>query len=158
MIGNTEERQAIKELYGAADWSLGRTRPAGVRALSVLSAEAAPLPLIKRTPLSGGAYIDAYGDGDEVFVTVWVYNCGSPEKAHEAMVDHLLTCTAPRLPEAGEKGLQTGDVSFAGVDDPTTSLVFVRDHFLARIHSDGKTPYPIEKMARAVDGLLAVED
>jgi hypothetical protein len=152
MNQSSESRQVVKDLYGFDDWPRGR--PARGRTLAVLSAEAAPLPLIKRQPLSGGGYIDTYGDGAETLVSVWIQHCGSPEDAHEALIDHLMACMAPRLPDAGDRGLSAGDVAFAGHDDPPTSLVFVRDHVLARIHSTGERPYPLREMASIVDDLL----
>lgn len=153
MIGDEKHRAAIKDMYGFENWNEGREALLGVRAVPVLEAAQAPLPLIERSALSGGGYIDMYGEGD-ILVSVRISDCGTPAKAQEALIDHLMICTAPRLPEASERGLETGDVAFVGHDDALTSVSFVRDRWLALIHSCGDTPYRVDEFSKAIDRLL----
>jgi len=153
MIGDENHRAGIKQLYGFESWPQGRELLPEMAHLPVLETTRAPLPLINRSPLSAGGYIDMYGEGDTL-VSVRVNDCGLPVKAREALIDHLMTCTAPRLPEARDKGIEVGDVAFAGHDDGVTSISFVRDRWLVQIHSCGGRPYPVGEFSKSIDDLL----
>ncbi len=150
MIGDNQIRELIKEQYGFADWGRGRERERARQYVSHVPSDVLPLPRIERVAFEGG-YIDTYGDGRETVVTVWIHQHASPDHAREAMIDFLLTCMAPRLPDASEKDLQIGDVAFVGHDETQTSLVFVRDDVFVRVHSVGETDYPIGELADVVD-------
>ena len=136
MIGDNQNRELIKEQYGFADWGRGRERERARQFISHLPSKALPLPRIDRLAIDGG-YIDTYGDGREIVVTVWIHQHASPDHAREAMIDFLMTCMAQRLPDASEKGLQIGDIAFVGLDETQASLVFVRDDVFVRVYSVG---------------------
>ncbi|MCZ6454813.1 MAG: hypothetical protein O6909_11300 [Alphaproteobacteria bacterium] len=150
MIGDDRNRELVKQRYGFADWDRGRERERAQQYVSHLPSDVLPLPRIERVAFDGG-YIDTYGDGGEIVVTVWIHQHASPDRAREAMIDFLMTCMAQRLPDASEKDLQIGDVAFVGHDETQTSLVFVRDDVFVRVHSVGETDYPIGELADVVD-------
>ncbi|MBF0175784.1 MAG: hypothetical protein HQL63_02875 [Magnetococcales bacterium] len=155
MDQTNESRRMLKEMYGFEQWHRGGGGTEKRGAPRALTSKELPLPLINRYPLGGGGHLDTYGDGKVTLVTVYVHPFKEPDKAHEAMIDHLLGCSAPHpLPKADSKGLATGDVSFAGLDDPVTSLSFVRDNYLVRIHSVGETPYPLKAFSASIDALI----
>jgi hypothetical protein len=153
MIGDDQHRNLIKEQYGFADWGRGRAREVRRRHALDLPVKDIPLPRIERQAFDGG-YIDTYGDGQKVIVTVWIYQHASPDQAHEALLDYLMTSMAPRLPDAAERGLHVGDVAFAGYEEAQTSLAFVRNDVFVRVHSVGETDYPIGELAGIVDQRL----
>lgn len=153
MIGDDQHRDIVKERYGFAGWGRGRGRERPRRHLLHLSAREIPLRPIERQAFDGG-YIDTYGDGREVLVTVWIYQLASPEQAREAMVDYLMTSMAPRLPDAAARGLEVGDVAFAGYGEGQTSVAFVRDDVFVRVHSVGETDYPVGELANIIDRMV----
>ncbi len=156
MIDSDERRQALKQAYGFDDWPQGNASPV-LAGSPVLDLDQAPLSLIERTPLPDGAYKDVYGAGKTILASVWVHNCGAPGRAREALVDYLMRHTDPDLPHAAGRGVAAGDVAFMDNQDPPSSIAFIRGPFLARVHSLGENPYPVEEMALVLDALFTAE-
>jgi hypothetical protein len=95
------------------------------------------------------AYIDLYRQrsDSQVRFSVSVIEYSSPEEAHEGLVDFLTTVMAPTLPSAAEKGIEVGDVGFAGYAQVQTGVSFVKDNVFIRVESVGEKAASVKVIA-----------
>ncbi|MFZ1219463.1 MAG: hypothetical protein WAO00_09225 [Chthoniobacterales bacterium] len=152
-----EFRSAIKERYGFAAWPLTPVaRPlAEKRGFVPKQAEVRPFLLERRRALPDhrNAYIDFYhrADDPQVLFSVTVIEHQTPEEAHEALVDFLTTVMAPTLPATSEKGIEVGDVGFAGHAEVQTDVCFTRGTVFIRVQSIGDKEASVKELAEILD-------
>jgi hypothetical protein len=103
-----------------------------------------------------GTYLDEYqiGDDAEARVGVWISEAESHTAAVERLLDVLMMTMAPSLPTGAERGVDVGEIAFAGVGEVPTTVMFVRGPVFVRVVSQGRTPVSIADLARAIDGQL----
>src|SRR5262245_4328578 len=152
-----EFRASIKERYGFAGWVM--TKPAqsvpARRGFVPRQDDLAPFVLERRRALPDqrNAYIDFYrrADAPQVRFSLTVIEHETPEQAHEGLVDFLTTVMAPKLPTVAERGIQAGDVGFAGLADMVTDVFFVTVAVFIRVQSIGEQSAEVKVLAERID-------
>jgi hypothetical protein len=83
-----------------------------------------------------------------------MFECKSVLDAHESLIDVVMTYMARKLPRCGTKGMEIGDICFAGHGDMTVSVIFARFNILTEIQSVGSEPASVDGFARSVDEMV----
>lgn len=150
-------RDAIKEAYGFSEWG-ERARNVATplsRGFLPKTEEIAEHELEERVPFPDqrNAFIDYYrGVADpDVRFAVTVVEHATVEQAHEGLVDLLSTCMAPSLPRIEEKGIDAGDVGFAGHGDLQRAAFFARSNILIQVESVGARQISVKGLAELID-------
>lgn len=153
---------AIKARYGFDSWPAADEAERPV--LEHFIADAGPdsgLTLKARTATAPrrGHYADHYvlpeeaaADGEpSVHILADVATCATAAEAREAMIFALARTMAADLPTGRDLGLELGDLSFWGLDDPPTSVMFVRNNLFVQVASVGRVPTPVQDLAQTLD-------
>jgi len=165
MIDNDDDayRARVKENYSFSEWA-GHTkrgdRQVRITDFKLAAEEISEWKLAEREdlpPSSRQRQIVRYvfnsgGKGRRLVSTV--FECNSVIDAHESLIDVVMTYMAQKLPRCGEKGLEIGDICFAGHGDVNVSVIFARFNILAEIQSVGSDPASVDSFARSVDEMV----
>jgi hypothetical protein len=74
--------------------------------------------------------------------------------AHDGLLHILAMVSESRLPFAAERGLDLGEVAFAGFSEIIAALLFVRRNVLVDIRSVGSTPVAVTALAQDIDAQI----
>ena len=156
-------RNRVKENYGFSEWG-GRTK-VGDRDVRLTDfvlpteefkgwelAEREDLPTSSRQQRVVRSIFTSSGKGRRIVATV--FECNSVLEAHESLIDVVMTYMAPKLPRCESKGLELGDICFAGHSEINVSVIFARFNILAEIQSVGTEPVSVDEFARRVDSRI----
>lgn len=151
------EREATKAAHAFDTWpaadftaSTGRRVPAFLPPAEL--GAVAGLRLHHRTPLPGTrSFSDQLLGGEGVAVSMTIDERATAQDAREALIDRLLDVMAPRLPDCAQP---LGEVCFQGVDDPPSSVMFVRGNVLVVLASVGSEPVDVRALAARLDEAL----
>src|SRR5947207_1678844 len=143
---DADYRNRVKENYQFSEWS-GRTKLGDsnvrIRDFSVpsdivkglnLEAKEELLPSERQQQIMRYIYSSSRGAGDQRLV-VTVFECNSVIEADETLIDVVMTYMAPKLPRCETKGLEIGDICFAGHGEVNLSVIFARFNILAEVRS-----------------------
>lgn len=165
MIDNDTDayRDGVKRNYEFSEWA-GQTKQ-GDREVRLSEFELAPqrfegwnlaeredLPISTRQRRIVRYIFNSGGKGQRLISTV--YECISVIDAHETLIDVVMTYMAPKLPRCGEKGLEIGDICFAGASEMNVSVIFARFNILTEIQSVGPEPVSVDAFARRTDEMI----
>lgn len=164
MIDNDADaayREQVKKNYEFSEWA-GQTK-AGDRNVRLTDfevdtarfegslVEKEDLPVSSRQRRVVRYMFDFGGKGRLVLTT---YECSSVVEAHESLIDVVMTYMARKLPRCGEKGLEIGDICFAGHGDSNLAVIFARFNILTEVQSVGPEPVSVDAFARRVDEMI----
>jgi hypothetical protein len=149
----------VKQRYRYSEWSPAAAASLGtVRSFLPQVADRHTLTLEKRVPMMDlpGAFSEHYvsvtDPGVRVLVDIAIYP--SIATAHEALLHILSRVSAPTLPSGVERGLEIGDVAFAGHEELVTAVLFVRRNVVVDIQSAGFTPVTVAELALDIDAQI----
>ncbi len=166
MIDNDADaayRAQVKENYGFSEWA-GHTeegnRDVGISDFVLATEDFKEWKLVEKEDLPASSrqrrivrYVfNSGGKGRRLVSTI--FECNSVLDAHETLIDVVMTYMARKLPRCGTKGLEIGDICFAGHGDMTVSVIFARFNILAEIQSVGSEPASVDGFARSVDEMV----
>ena len=162
MIDNDTDayRDEVKQNYAFSEWA-GQTK-VGDRNVRLSKFELAPqrfegwnlaeredLPASERQLRIVRYIFNSGGKGQRLISTI--YECNSVIDAHETLIDVVMTYMAPKLPRCGEKGIEIGDICFAGASEMNVAVIFARFNILNEVQSVGSEPVSIDAFARRTD-------
>jgi hypothetical protein len=165
MIDNDADaayRNRVKENYGFSEWG-GHTKEGDrhVRLTNVLliTEEFKGWELAEKEDLPASArqlrvlrYVFSASKDRRMVSTI--FECNSVLDAHESLIDVVMTYMAPKLPRCETKGLEIGDVCFAGHGEINLSVIFARFNILAEIQRVGTVATSVDEFAKSVDALI----
>ncbi|HXT62410.1 MAG TPA: hypothetical protein VN696_05175 [Pyrinomonadaceae bacterium] len=151
-------REEVKQNFGFSEWA-GQTKEADrevrsldLQTMTVPIAEHEDLPTSSRQRRIVRYIFGSAGKGGQL--VSMIYECNSTMDAHETLIDVVMTYMAPKLPRCGEKGLEIGDICFAGASETNVSVIFARFNILAEVRSVGQEPVSVDALARGLDELI----
>lgn len=165
MIDNDADayRDEVKQNYEFSEWA-GQTKE-GSREVRLSDFGLAPqsfegwhlvekedLPVSQRQRRIVRYIFNSGGKGQRLISTI--YECNSVIDAHETLIDVVMTYMAPKLPRCGEKGLEIGDICFAGASEMNVSVIFARFNILTEVQSVGPEPVSVDAFARRTDEMI----
>ncbi|MCL6451742.1 MAG: hypothetical protein K6T75_10660 [Acetobacteraceae bacterium] len=178
MPGEAERREALKKLYGFADWGLKSPAPETTFTLNFflpaaaltewrltksLALETTGERRVRRwmlEPMAGEAHTADTAASTAgrprcgEALTLTSFECPSRADACEAVLDYIATCATPRFRPGAELNYDFGEMAWGGAGPGGTVLFLRGNMFLVVRRALGRPP--VEGLARWVDRLLSV--
>ncbi len=150
-------RESVKSKYGFADWA-GRSKSFSgnlCRRFMPVRQEFDGYEFESRKAYPGfrHAFTENYRNisNTNVVIAVSIIEFDTILGAHDEIINRLSHCMATGIPKIEEKGINAGDIGFAGHAEVQSSLFFSRYNVFVHVHNVGEENVSIKEFAEKLD-------